>query len=88
MLTVQQNLGNINFEGAVGKGPTRLTSFGVSIDVVRLDGQDRIWGDLVPTNQNILSELARGTCIKVSSARILRGGSRPLWAGYVSIVVR
>lgn len=72
-------------KAAVGKGPTRETPFGVSIDVVRIDGSNRLWFDLIPTNPEIISALRRGTIIEVSDLEVIRHGKRPIWRGKVRL---
>ena len=75
-----------SFHGAVGKGPVRHTPYGVSIDVVRIDREVRTWGDLIPTNPEILSDLRCGACIAVVGVEIIRTGYRPMWRGAVRIL--
>ena len=73
---------------AVGKGPVRQSDYGTSIDVVRTDGGQRVWGDLVPTNPEIMSQLRCGACIEVFDVELIRNGRRPLWRGQVRLIER
>ena len=74
------------FDGAVGRGPARQTQYGISIDVVRIDGEVRTWGDLVPTNPEILSDLRCGDCISVVGVEVIKTRHRPMWRGTVRIL--
>ena len=74
------------FNGAVGKGPVRQTRYGLSIDVVRIDGQERTWGDLVPTNPKVMGDLRCGTCIAVDDIEVIKIRYRPMWRGEVRIL--
>ena len=90
MCNLQESAHNSNpdrFTGAVGKGPARQTKFGMSIDVVRTDNGERVWGDLVPTNQEVLEHLVCGTCFEVTDVEVIKDGYRPLWRGKVAIIV-
>ena len=77
-----------NLLAAVGKGPERTTPFGISIDVVRIDVPERVWGDLVPTNPEIFGDLRPGVRIEVMDVEVIRLGRRPMWRGRVSLVER
>ena len=89
MHTLQENNNNSKtaFIAAVGKGPAHHTKYGKSIDVVKTDNGERVWGDLVPTNQEILEQLVCGACIKVTNVEVIQEAYRPLWRGKVAIVV-
>ena len=78
----------IQFTAAVGKGPARQTQYGISIDVVRTDGGERVWGDLIPTNLEILRDLRCGACIEVPDLEVIRNGRRPTWRGRLRLVER
>ena len=77
-----------NFLVAVGKGPARETPFGISIDVVRIDVPERVWGDLILTNPEIIRDLRPGACIEVMDAEVIHLGRRPMWRGRASLAER
>ena len=81
-----ENFNRTSFLAAVGRGPKRATTFGTSIDVVKIDAGERLWGDLIPTNPEIFSDLYCGACIKVTEFEVIRQGRRPLWRGKVRLV--
>lgn len=78
--------GKSTFVGAIGKGPARQTAYGLSRDVVRTDGEDRVWGDLIPTNPQVLDILQCGDTIEVHGVKIVKDGHRPMWKGEVAVL--
>ncbi len=88
VLDSSDNGNSPRFTGAVGRGPTRLTPYGQSIDVVRTDSDERLWIDLVPTNPEIMESLRCGVRIEVTDVEIIRHGRRPMWRGKVRLVER
>ena len=87
MATIHKTSANSNgFTGAVGRGPARQTRYGLAIDVVRIDCQERTWGDLVPTNPEVMGDLRCGTCVAVDDIEVVETGYRPTWRGTVRII--
>jgi|GEM_PF-1730942 len=82
------NSNSNQFTGAVGRGPARQTPYGMSIDVVRTDGSERLWLDLVPANPEMIKDLRCGACIQVKELEVIREGRRPIWRGKVQMVER
>ena len=81
-----ENRNQTSLMAAVGKGPARPTPYGTAIDVVRINGGDRRWGDLVPTNPEILAQLIRGQCIETTGVEFINDWQRPMWRGRVRIL--
>ena len=75
----------IQFQGAVGNGPVRLTAYGLAIDVVAFSYGRRIWCDVVPTNPEVLHHLNRGDTVEVNG-EVVSPGRRPTIRGTIQIL--
>ncbi len=82
----EKNDNQTSFTAAIGKGPARPTRFGTAIDVFRIDGGKREWGDLVPTNPELLPQLCCGQCIEVVDVEIVTDWYRTMWRGKIKIL--
>ena len=85
-MTVQKSLEicnpSIKFQGAVGNGPARPTSYGLAIDVVNLSCVKRIWCDVVPTNPDVLQQLSCGAVVEVNG-EVVSPGQRKIIRGTI-----
>ena len=89
MCNVQEQTSNGNppdLVFAIGKGPARMTRYGMAIDVVRIGGGKREWGDLVITNLEVLPDLVSGQCVEMSDPEIIMCWHRAMWRGTIKIL--